>query len=82
MGLAVSSLHLDTLWPFPGSGLRDALAKCRRIVTVEGNSTGQLGQLLSQECGVRAAGAIKRYDGRPMTVADVEQGLLEYLGSK
>ncbi len=78
-GLAVSGLHLDLLWPFPGPALRDALARCRRIVTVEGNSTGQLGQLLAQETGSRAAGTIRRYDGRPLSVADVEQGLLEFL---
>ncbi|UCG44003.1 MAG: 2-oxoacid:acceptor oxidoreductase subunit alpha [candidate division WOR-3 bacterium] len=81
-GHAASAVLLDVLWPFPGSALMDALAKCRSIVTVEGNSTGQLGQLLAQECGIRTAGTISRYDGRPISVADVEQGLLEYLRDK
>jgi 2-oxoglutarate ferredoxin oxidoreductase subunit alpha len=81
-GLAASALQLGALWPINVSALRDALEKCRSIVTVEGNSTGQLGQLLAQECGIRAAGTISRYDGRPISVADVEQGLLRYFGDR
>jgi pyruvate/2-oxoacid:ferredoxin oxidoreductase alpha subunit len=51
-------------------------------VTVEQNYSGQLAQLLLQECGLRAAGTVRRYDGRQFTVAEVEAGLEELVGAK
>jgi 2-oxoglutarate ferredoxin oxidoreductase subunit alpha len=77
-GLAM--VHLDHVWPFPGEAVR-ALAKgCDRMVTVESNYTGQLAQLLAQECGLKVHGSVRRYDGRQFSVAEVEAGIKEQLG--
>jgi len=46
-----------------------------RVLTVEGNYSGQLARLLAQECRLRVAGSVRRYDGRPLTTAEVEAGI-------
>lgn len=45
------------------------------MLTVEGNYSGQLARLLAQECRLRVAGSVRRYDGRPLTTAEVEAGI-------
>jgi 2-oxoglutarate ferredoxin oxidoreductase subunit alpha len=74
-GHSVAMVHLDHVWPFPAGAVAGLVAKDKKVVTVEQNFSGQLAQLLSQECGVRAAGTVRRYDGRQFTVAEVEAGL-------
>jgi len=81
-GHSVAMVHLDHVWPFPAGAVAGLVAKDKKVVTVEQNFSGQLAQLLSQECGVRAAGTVRRYDGRQFTVAEVEAGLEELVGAK
>jgi 2-oxoglutarate ferredoxin oxidoreductase subunit alpha len=81
-GLNAAMVHLSHVWPFPTEAVARFVAKDHKVVTVEQNYSGQLAQLLSQECGVRAAGAVRRYDGRQFTVAEVEAGLEELIGGK
>ncbi|MGB9860837.1 MAG: hypothetical protein ACPLRP_00725 [Candidatus Bipolaricaulaceae bacterium] len=51
------------------------MAGAHKIITVEGNTWGQLGKLLAQETGLKPAQHIARYDGRPFT----PEGLLSAL---
>lgn len=74
-GQDIGMLHLPGAWPFPAEPFRQLARAGRRLVTVEGNLTGQLAALIRQETGMRADPAVRRYDGRPLTVADVEEGL-------
>lgn len=74
-GKDIGMLHLPAAWPFPSEPFRQMARAGRRLVTVEGNLTGQLAALIRQETGMRADPAVRRYDGRPLTVADVEAGL-------
>ena len=78
-GLNAAMVHLSHVWPFPAEAVARLVAEDRRVVTVEQNFSGQLAQLLSQQCGVRVAGAVRRYDGRQFTVAEVEAGLGELI---
>jgi len=78
-GVSAAMVHLDHVWPFPAEAVALLAGKARKVVTVEQNYSGQLAQLLLQECGLRAAGTVRRYDGRPFTVAEVERGLAEIL---
>jgi 2-oxoglutarate/2-oxoacid ferredoxin oxidoreductase subunit alpha len=78
-GLKAAMVHLSHVWPFPTEAVARLVTKERKVVTVEQNFSGQLAQLLSQECGVRAAGTVRRYDGRQFTVAEVEAGLEELI---
>jgi 2-oxoglutarate ferredoxin oxidoreductase subunit alpha len=60
-------LHFTGLHPFPQEATEQALAKTKRTVVVEGNSTGQLETLLRARTGRSVDGAIHRYDGRAFT---------------
>jgi 2-oxoglutarate ferredoxin oxidoreductase subunit alpha len=81
-GLNAAMVHLSYVWPFPAEAVTRIVGKDRKVVTVEQNFSGQLAQLLLQECGVRAAGTVRRYDGRQFTVAEVEAGLEDLIGGK
>jgi 2-oxoglutarate/2-oxoacid ferredoxin oxidoreductase subunit alpha len=76
-GLAM--LHLAHCWPFPAEAISALMREAHTVLTVEGNYTGQLAQLLVQECGLRVAGTVRRFDGRQFSVAEVEQGIAGYL---
>jgi 2-oxoglutarate ferredoxin oxidoreductase subunit alpha len=75
-------VHLSHVWPFPAEAVARIAGKGRKVVTVEQNYSGQLAQLLLQESGLRAAGTVRRYDGRQFTVGEVEAGLEELIGGK
>jgi 2-oxoglutarate ferredoxin oxidoreductase subunit alpha len=81
-GCKVAMVHLSHVWPFPAEVVAELAAKSTKVVTVEQNYSGQLAQLLAQECGLRAAGTVRRYDGRQFSVAEVEAGLEELIGGK
>jgi len=74
-GAKVAMVHLSSVWPFPAEAVAALAAKSQKVVTVEQNYSGQLAQLLVQECGLNVAQTVQRYDGRPLTVAEVETGL-------
>ncbi len=79
-GLAM--VHFDSVWPFPAEVVRSLAKDCRRVVTVENNYSGQLAQLLTQECLVRVDGTVRKYDGRQFSVAEVEQGIERLIGDE
>jgi 2-oxoglutarate/2-oxoacid ferredoxin oxidoreductase subunit alpha len=81
-GLNAAMVHLRHVWPFPADAVTGLVAKDKKVLTVEENYAGQLAQLLLQECGVRAAGTVRRYDGRQFSVAEVEAGLEELIRGK
>ncbi|HDQ99222.1 MAG TPA: 2-oxoacid:acceptor oxidoreductase subunit alpha, partial [candidate division WOR-3 bacterium] len=81
-GRSVAVLHFGEVWPFPAAATIELARRSRRLFTVEGNATAQLGQLLAQECGLRVEGSVLRYDGRQFRVAEVREALARKLGEK
>ncbi len=71
----VAMVHFCDLWPFPEKRVVELAGRARRFLTVEGNYTAQLAQLITQETGLKIDGSVRRYDGRPLTVTDVVRGL-------
>ena len=63
--LKIGYLHYTYLWPLKTEKLQKLAKKAKRVVLVEGNYQGQLGQLIRQECGLNIAQKILKYDGRP-----------------
>ena len=57
-------IHFDFVWPLP-KGLNKFLYKFKKLVLVEQNKTGQLGQLIRQETGIEIKNKILKYDSRP-----------------
>jgi 2-oxoglutarate ferredoxin oxidoreductase subunit alpha len=60
-------LHFAGLHPFPVEATEQALAKAKRTIVVEGNSTGQFETLLRTRIGHAADATMLKYDGRSFT---------------
>ncbi len=67
------------LFPMNRARVRAALPAEKRLLTVEGNYTGQLGKLLLLETGLATHGHIGKIDGRLFTVEDVVARVTEFL---
>ncbi len=70
-GTNVSVIHLSELAPFPARLLLDHACRSRRLITVEGNATAQLAQLIHAETRLHIADSILKFDGRPFTAAEI-----------
>ncbi|HTY51995.1 MAG TPA: 2-oxoacid:acceptor oxidoreductase family protein [Methanomicrobiales archaeon] len=66
------------LCPFPEKRLKDALAGARRVVVVEQNATGQLEKLLAGY-SILPDARIRKYDGRPFALDELEAQVREVL---
>lgn len=64
-------VHFPQVWPFPSEAALAALNGAKRVLTVEGNASGQLARLLRRETGLKPCGSILKYDGRPFTLDGV-----------
>ncbi len=74
-GLAVRLVQVRLLWPFPGPELQHLLSGAGArgpMVTVELNRSGQFARLLGQQTGLRPAHQIVKYNGRPLTAAELQ----------
>jgi 2-oxoglutarate/2-oxoacid ferredoxin oxidoreductase subunit alpha len=78
-GKNVGYLHYTYLWPLKTDRFVDLAKKVKKTVLVEGNSQGQLGMLLKQECGVDISEKILKYDGRPFFYDELSSLLTPYL---
>jgi len=68
-------IHYPQIWPFPEAATLAALKGAGRVLTVENNASGQLARLIRRETGVKPAGSILKYDGRPFTLDEVVSAL-------
>lgn len=59
-------LHFSRLWPLDSSNIKQLLKGFARILLVENNSQGQLGQLLTMVTGVEFENKLLKYSGRPL----------------
>lgn len=78
-GRDVGCAIFTQLWPFPEKAAVEALTKAGRFIMVEQNTTAQLGRLIRMETGLAAAGAVVKYDGRPLYADDIVRGALPHL---
>jgi 2-oxoglutarate ferredoxin oxidoreductase subunit alpha len=62
--------------PFPADLFREALRGVERTISVETNSTGGMAKLI-RSCGFEADRLVLKYDGRPFSVDELEERLLE-----
>lgn len=64
-------VHFPQVWPFPSEAALAALNGAKKVLTVEGNASGQLARLMRRETGLEPDGSILKYDGRPFTLDGV-----------
>jgi 2-oxoglutarate ferredoxin oxidoreductase subunit alpha len=79
-GLSVAVGVFRYLHPMNKERVREALSGFRRIFSVEGNFTGQLGGLVQMETCTRVDGHIGKVDGRPFTVEEAAERIEKALG--
>jgi len=70
------------LYPMNKEKSRVALQCAHRLVTIEGNYTGQLGKLLLMETGIVTQGHISKFDGRIFDVEDTLSLIEKFLESQ
>jgi 2-oxoglutarate ferredoxin oxidoreductase subunit alpha len=68
-------IHYPQVWPFPEAATLAALKGAERVLTVENNASGQLARLIRRETGLKTAGSVLKYDGRPFTLDEVASAL-------
>jgi len=64
------AIQIDRLYPFPSKEFSRVL-KGAAFYTVENNATGQLNDIIKENCGMGAKKECLRYDGRPFTREEI-----------
>jgi 2-oxoglutarate/2-oxoacid ferredoxin oxidoreductase subunit alpha len=72
-GVTANFLQVVTCWPFPAAEVGDFLRFAKRTLVVENNMTGQLEQLIRQECLMAPDENLHRYDGRMFTYTQIAE---------
>jgi len=73
-GADVGCAVFTDIWPFPADTAKEILSRAKQFITVENNSLAQFGQLIREQTGLLYAGAVLKYDGRPMFPEDIVEG--------
>jgi 2-oxoglutarate ferredoxin oxidoreductase subunit alpha len=66
-GEKVATLHFSQVWPLVPEQFMGHLQEAGRVISIEGNATGQLARLIRRETGFEIRGKVLRYDGLPFT---------------
>ncbi len=77
LGYKINYLHFTYLWPLKTDKLKEFFANNLNVHLIEGNATGQLGQLIAKEADLKFAGKLLKWNGRSFYLEDV----LEYIKS-
>jgi len=75
-GISLAYIHFSSVFPLHEKKIQTMFANLvDRCILVENNATGQFGQLLRMQTGVTMRKKIVRYDGRPLTIANILKGI-------
>jgi len=70
-GRPVGTIHFTEVWPLPDY----VFPKGIRTIVVEGNATGQFARLLRAEYGLSVEETVNRFDGLPISAADIRRAI-------
>jgi 2-oxoglutarate ferredoxin oxidoreductase subunit alpha len=70
----VSFLHVKQLYPLPAE-VGDYLKKAKKLILIENNAGGQLGQLIKLTTGIEINDRLLKYNGLPFSVEEIQGGL-------
>jgi 2-oxoglutarate ferredoxin oxidoreductase subunit alpha len=70
-GIAAGFLQVRMILPLPAEEIRKHLEGKKRIIDVEDNWGGQLGQVIKEKTGLAPNYHVLKYTGRPMTTTEV-----------
>ena len=60
-------LQISYIKPFPKELVKKEIKKSKKIILIENNATGLLGEVIAEETGIFIENKILKYDGRPFT---------------
>ena len=77
-GESVAMVHFPQVWPLDVEAARDALGvdgsrNAPRVISVEGNATGQFGSVLREQRVIDDYETMLRYDGRPFSAEEITE---------
>jgi 2-oxoglutarate ferredoxin oxidoreductase subunit alpha len=70
-GGSAGMVHFQQVWPLDVEGVRKLLAKRKRLISVEGNQTGQFATVLREAGALGECELMTRYDGMPFTGEEI-----------
>jgi 2-oxoglutarate/2-oxoacid ferredoxin oxidoreductase subunit alpha len=76
--LRVNYLHFTYMFPLKTDKLLEFLSKNQNIILIEGNATGQLGELITTKTGIKLENRMLKYNGRPFYVEEVLDKVFSY----
>ena len=74
-GMRVKYIQVRLMHPFPSELVKSMLKDAKTVIDIEMNYTGQLGSLVRQHTGLEANYHIVKYNGRPMSLDEVYNGV-------
>jgi 2-oxoglutarate ferredoxin oxidoreductase subunit alpha len=81
-GIGANQLQIKWLVPLHGEAIVATLAKCRHVIIVENNYSGQFARYLRSETGAVADGHIRKYDGEPFMPHHIVDGVKSILAGR
>jgi 2-oxoglutarate ferredoxin oxidoreductase subunit alpha len=64
-------LQISYINPFPKQEVKKEIKKAGRVILIENNATGQLGDIITEQTGYEIKEKILKYDGRPFVTKDI-----------
>ena len=74
-GMRVKYIQVRLMHPFPSELVKSMLKDAKTVIDIEMNYSGQLGSLVRQYAGLEANYYIVKYNGRPMSLDEVYNGV-------
>src|SRR5829696_3356551 len=74
-GVKVKYIQVRLMHPFPSELVKSMLKDAKTVINIEMNYSGQLGSLVRQHTGLEANYHIVKYNGRPMSLDEVYNGV-------
>jgi 2-oxoglutarate/2-oxoacid ferredoxin oxidoreductase subunit alpha len=74
-GIKVRYIQVRLMHPFPSELVKSMLKDAKTVIDIEMNYSGQLGSLVRQYAGLEVNYYIVKYNGRPMSLDEVYNGV-------
>jgi 2-oxoglutarate ferredoxin oxidoreductase subunit alpha len=64
-------MQISYINPFPKEEVKKEIKKSDKVILIENNATGQLGDIIAEQAGFKIKKKILKYDGRPFVTKDI-----------
>lgn len=71
-------LQISYINPFPRDYVKKEIRKARKVILIENNVTGLLGDVIAEQTGIILQNKLLKYDGRPFTPGDIVKSLKKF----